>query len=199
VNARFAQSLLLLLVVLAVGVSAADSSLAIAWEHACPIDWHLFQATPPPNATRLSEAAAIHMTIRWRATYVLSPSGSTWAGHVDAVDVTNTISPALSWVVPGKACPEVLRHEQGHFDLNEVYRRKLDLLLPLLTSHGRTSNAARHALDEHLHRTAAAVLARLEELQSRYDAETRHGTDAVAQAVWDEQIAAWLLRPLSAP
>jgi len=183
----------------AVGVAGADPSIGIEWEHASPIDWHLFQATPPPNAARLSEAAAIHMTIHWHASYVLSPSGSIWIGRVDAVTVTNTISPARSWVVPGRACPEVLRHEQGHFDLNEVYRRKLAILLPSLTSQGRTSDEAQRTLDAQLHRAASDVLARLEELQTRYDAETSHGTDRAAQAAWAETLAAWLLRPASAP
>jgi len=139
------------------------------------------------------------MTIEWRASYSLTSNGGDWTGHVESAAVTNTMQPSLSWVVAGKATPSVLDHEQAHFDLNEVYRRKLEALLPCLQARHATKQGAIDALDGALHQRANEVLSDLQAAQARYDAETRHGNDTAAQARWESRIATWLLNPTAAP
>ena len=196
--ARAGGLFLLVFLIFAIATAAANAA-GIEWNEASPITWSLFQCSAPADAAHRSEAAAIHMTIRWHASYAVTSNGSTWIGHVQSVTVTNTMEPSLSWVVAGKASARVLQHEQSHFDLNEVYRRKLAILLPCLQAQSPTKEGAAAALDAALRRKANEVLSQLQKAQARYDAETGHGNDAAGQARWEAQIAAWLLNPTAAP
>jgi len=128
---RSILTLAMTLCLISLGVVAELDFSHVEWDQSSPITWDLFQGTPPPDAHQRTEAAAIHMTISWRASYSVSSSngGTSWLGQIAAITVTNTMEPASSWVVPGKEQDSVLSHEQLHFDLNEVYRRKLECLL----------------------------------------------------------------------
>ncbi len=179
--------------------TSGGSDPGIPWSEARPLTWDLFQATPPADAVHRSEAAAIHMTIRWYASYSVTSRGGMWTGHVESVTITNTVEPSLSWVVTEAADDDVLRHEQAHFDLNEVYRRKLEALLPCIQAQGVTQEGTIGALNAALHQKANEVLAQLEAAQARYDEESDHGNDPGGQARWEAQIAAWLLDPACAP
>ncbi len=183
-------------------LATAESDLShVEWDQAFPITWSLFQGTPPADASQRTEAAAIHMTIRWRASYsVSSINGTAWTGQVASVTVTNTMEPTYSWVVPGKTLTSVLGHEQSHFDLNEVYRRKLECLL-LATSMctGVTQQAAVDILNASLHQTANVVLQQLEDMQALYDSQTSHGSNSAEQARWQNLISKWLVAPTTAP
>ena len=173
----------------------------VNWDQAAPITWSLFQGTPPVDASQRTEAAAIHMTIRWHASYsVSSINGTTWTGQVASITVTNTMEPTYSWVVPGKTFASVLVHEQSHFDLNEVYRRKLEcLLLGTGTCSAATQQAAVDLLNASLHQTANTVLQQLSDMQALYDSQTSHGSNSAEQARWQNLINNWLLAPTTAP
>jgi len=180
--------------------AASDGSVpSVPWDASTPLTWDLFRCAAPADAVHRSEAAAIHMTIRWHASYSVTSSGSTWIGRVQNVTVTNTMEPSLSWVVPGKADARVLRHEQGHFDLNEVYRRKLEIVLPCLQSQCASKQGAIDELEAALHQRADGILEQLQAVQGRYDAESGHGNNPSGQARWEARIAAWLLNPVAAP
>ena len=185
--------------VAAFGTTSDGSVLRVPWDASTPLTWDLFRCVAPPDAVHRSEAAAIHMTIRWHASYSVTSSGGAWTGHVKAVTVTNTMEPSLSWFVPGKADDLVLRHEQAHFDLNEVYRRKLATVLPCVQTRSATKEGAIDGLHEALHRQADEILKKLQDVQARYDAESGHGNNPSGQAHWEAQIAAWLLNPNAAP
>ena len=173
----------------------------VSWDSSSPITWDLFQGPPPADASQRTEAAAIHMTVRWHASYSVSSSdGTTWLGQVASITVTNTMEPSKSWVVPGKAFDNVLSHEQSHFDLNEVYRRKLEYVLHGTSScSGSTQQSAVNLLNSSLHQAANAILQKLSEMQSLYDSQTFHSTNAAEQSRWDNLISGWLDAPTTAP
>ncbi len=179
--------------------TTSDGSVpGIPWCASTPLTWDLFQAASPADAVNRNAPSAIHMTIRWHASYSVTSSGGSWVGHVQNVTITNTMEPSLSWVVPGKADARVLRHEQAHFDLNEVYRRKLEVLLPCIQARSATKEGAIDALNAELYQRANEILEQLQAAQARYDAETGHGNNPAGQARWEAQIAAWLLHPTAA-
>ena len=184
---------------IAFDVALDGAACGIVWDATAPLTWDLFQATPPADAVHRTEAAAIHMAIRWHASYSVVFSVGSWKGQVQSVTTTNTMEPSLSWVVPGKADDRVLSHEQAHFDLNEVYRRKLEALLACIQAQSATKEGVIDALNGALHRRANEVLKQLQAAQARYDAGTCHGNDPAGQARWEDQIAAWLLNPTAAP
>ena len=192
-----------MLLLCAVSVLAATETelTHVSWDRAYPITWNLFQQTPPADAGHRAEAAAIHMTIRWHAGYsVSSTDGSTWTGQVTSITVTHTMEPMLSWVVPGKTYASVLSHEQLHFDLSEVYRRKLEyLLLRTTTCTGTTQQEAVDLLNASLHQTAGAVLQKLSDMQDLYDLQTSHSENNAEQDRWETLINEWLAAPSTAP
>ena len=181
------------------GTTSQGNVPGVPWDATTPLTWDLFRCAPPADAVNRSEAAAIHMTVRWHASYSVTSRGAAWTGRVQTVTVSNTMEPSLSWVVSGKANAHVLRHEQGHFDLNEVYRRKLELHLTCLQAESASKQGAIDALNTALHQRANEILAQLQAAQARYDAEAGHGNDPTGQAQWEARIAAWLLNPSAAP
>jgi len=190
----------LFLILASISVYADDWS-PIPWSADNRLTWDLFRSAPPPDAHLLSETAAIDMEIEWRARYVLRSSGGPtgWIGTVKEVTVTNTMDPDRSWVLLNRADDRLLAHEQAHFDLNEVYRRKLEASLAGITVRGGTLDSARSALEEEIDRVADGILAQLSAMQERYDEETEHGTDPDEQAAWEGAIAGWLEAPSTAP
>jgi hypothetical protein len=102
-------------------------------------------------------------------------------------EVVTGFLPAESWVKPSVlASPDesrrTLEHEQTHFDLAEVYARRMrryftDLVQPCSQSLDRwRSVAERYISDE-----ATA--------QDRYDDETRHGLIPARQQAWNKEVA----------
>lgn len=180
-------------------VAVAASSGDVSWDPATPLTWSLFQAPPPADAIHRNEAAAIHMTIRWHASYSVVSNGGPWTGRIETVTVTNTMEPSLSWVVTAKADAQVLHHEQVHFDLNEVYRRKLETVLTCIQAQHPTKQGVLDALNTALHQKADVILTQLQVAQERFDAESCHGNNLAAQGRWEWNIADWLVYPASAP
>lgn len=196
---RIASILLAVLLLSAIVFASEAQSESIAWEQACPIGWSLFRAAPPADAVYRSEPAALHMTIRWRVGYAISATGGNWSGRVNEVTVTNTMEPGLSWVVSSKAFDSVLEHEQTHFDLNEVYRRKLDCLLQTIQCNGSSQQAVLDSLNARIREIASALLSKVSEMHALYDEETNGGQDPAMQAQWNEQVRDWLETPTAAP
>jgi hypothetical protein len=100
--------------------------------------------------------------------------------------VLATFSPKVSWVrpdIPGHAVagPQSLRHERTHFDLTELFARRLRRELGRLTRvcPGRESEV-RRVFDR------LAEESRRE--QERYDRETAHGMARDAQARWEREV-----------
>jgi predicted secreted Zn-dependent protease len=93
--------------------------------------------------------------------------------------------PGSSWVKPNRKLASLLKHEQGHFDITEIYARKM-------------SKAIREAKIECADEAKAdaagkKILSRLdkewEKAEKAYDVETKDGTDAVRQAAASQLIA----------
>ena len=175
----------------------------VPWSADQPITWQLFLSPYPQDGCLQAEAAAIHMTLNWSVSYVIDYDTlkGTWYGYVDKplITVTNTMEPLLSWAATQGKSADVLNHEQRHFDLNEVYARKLTAHLDAPHVTGATTDAVRTALKKEINATAAAVLDMASNMQSLYDEETAHGTNAVVQASWAAKIDDWLTSPLQAP
>lgn len=197
-----APLLLSILLAAAIGLSAsgagstASATVPVPWGLGYSLAWSDFRGPPPADAASRCEAAAIFMTLSWRATYTVSYDARSgrWQAAVDAASlvVTNTMDPRQSWVLASAQRSDVLRHEQRHFDLNEVYRRQLIAALSGLRAQAQTETAAEQSLRTALDQTSNRILTQASDAQSRYDSETGHGTDVRGQATWDATIASWL-------
>ena len=86
-----------------------------------------------------------------------------------------------SWKNPDYAMDDVLKHEQLHFDICEVYGRKFYKGIVEL----RDDNAL---TEKSLQRMYDALVEEYDEYQDVYDAETGHSTKTQNQEMWNKKI-----------
>jgi hypothetical protein len=106
--------------------------------------------------------------------------------HKPQIIVYNTFYATKSWVRDDAKLPSILTHEQGHFDLCEIYTRKL---------RERMSNFDAGAPD--LKQALMAIYSEIshdyESRQQAYELETTHGTNLDQQKKWSDMISLELM------
>ncbi len=213
---------LIVLFVLAMALSTIAADLpasSISWSADRPLTWADYQAPPPAWATPPSTAgrtgtvtftaAETYLYISWTQRAQASCSGTTVTARFVDVVVTNVMNPVLSWKLAAYATPQVLRHEQFHFNLHEVYRRLIQNTLSSLTMTRQlarpadctyeASLACAQSLNDVANTAGSELLARAHAAHVAYDAETQGGMNAAAQATWEARITTWLATPTAAP
>lgn len=97
--------------------------------------------------------------------------------------VQATFDPTASWFRdPKNFTPQLLRHEQLHFDITEVYARIMRQKLVVFQA---KVNCAK--LQPAFNNLTKGVYAEWDREQNRFDAETSHGLNAVKQDYWEKQ------------
>ncbi len=99
--------------------------------------------------------------------------------------ITCDFSKSKSWVL--MKTPYILRHEQGHFDITEVYARKLNKALEEYSLNLRTYK-------QDINTIYTNIVHEKEMLQDQYDAESDHSRNKKSQMQWltriDKMLAA---------
>lgn len=140
------------------------------------IDWDThFRANPDPN----SNYAAVTSTI-WQYGYHSTIRGNNLQldfNFLGGIDVNK------SWVKREKirnrtASQQLLNHEQGHVYINFLLLKKGEYILK---NQGYTVQNYKRLVD----RTAKDIGKFYNDMQQRYDVETKHGMDIEAQQKWD--------------
>ena len=170
------------------------------------VSWAQGPATRPRPAAAAPAATAKPAPIPWSATRPLTladfqgrPSelyaqaaltsadikaGASCTNFVFSSTVQATFDPSPSWFRdPKKSSPALLRHEQTHFDLTEVYARLLRQKLLIFQA-----KADCNKLQPAFNNLTKGVYAAWAKEQSRYDAESNHGLNAARQAYWEQQV-----------
>ena len=155
-----------------------------------------FQAALPdplPARDGITMVAFTAATTRYKFRYECRPSGKRFIAHATEVKLDCVLDQDKSWLArPADA--DLLRHEQGHFDIAEWNTRLTQRHFDKLMQQGKPRAAAR---------TEAAAIASLKEMikeeferlradglaeQARYDKETRFGLDPTAQHQWERML-----------
>lgn len=160
---------LLLAVFLASTVRAqpADDGL-VDWNANRPLEWSDYLGSPDPA----SGAAASTATLV-AVNYKFSANG------VD-FQIRCSFSPQRSWGLHKDAT--ILDHEQGHFDISELFARQLCRELKAYHFDKRTYQSDLNAIYN-------KVMKERQEMQDQYDRETNHSINAAVQAAWKKKIA----------
>lgn len=148
---------------------------AFAWAATRPLSWRDFSATAPAGGDEGALTA-------YSVFYGVRCTGEAF----DFLAVAGFL-PHDSWVKPDVVADRtkgdrMLRHEQTHFDLTEVFVRRLRKSFADLYQPCRRTNPELDALVSQYLQAEKAE-------QQRYDTETRHGLVAPAQVSWDQQVA----------
>jgi hypothetical protein len=86
-----------------------------------------------------------------------------------------------SWWNDGIDIPAVLEHEQLHFDICELYGRKLYAGIKKLKKENNLSKKSLNQLNQKLH-------AEYSNMQDLYDDESDHSTNGKMQKAWEDKI-----------
>ncbi len=98
------------------------------------------------------------------------------------IDVKGEFFKNQSWVKKKARDADGLKHEQGHFDITEIYARKLR---KECSQNNFTIKNVQNKLNDIYKSNAKAW----EKEQSKYDNETQHHLNTAAQLQWNERIA----------
>lgn len=97
------------------------------------------------------------------------------------VTVTCFFNKEKSWVKEDHKTADLLNHEQGHFDLNEIYARKLRKQLATYPFERATLKKSIQELYEGIWKECMSI-------QQQYDAETESSSNTTVQKRWDLKI-----------
>jgi hypothetical protein len=140
------------------------------WSASRPLVLADFKGRPRPDETHAALTSATIVA-------EVACKGGQFTGHVQAA-----FDPTVSWWrEPATATPKLLRHEQLHFDITEVYARRLRQKLAAV----RVPCAQ---LGSAFERLAQGVYAEWEKAEQQYDRDTNHGLLPVPQAQWETQV-----------
>ena len=191
----------LVLVATSLVAGFAQTTQLIGWAEDMVLSWSMFQGSPPPDAGP-NEIASIYVSLKWAASQPVAVGAKTsagWTVRASFIEVSNSMNPRFSWARHDRVTDAALRHEAYHFNLYEVYRRKLESAIGSTQATHPDQAAVCTLLWNTIQATADALTDRADALQDTYDTETNHGHDATAQAQWEAQIDAWLANPDLAP
>lgn len=99
--------------------------------------------------------------------------------------------PNESWYKPEVCDNLILSHEQLHFDISELYARKMRLRLERTAFSENVKQEIRDIYQE--------ILKELEDFQDKYDWETNFSRNREAQLIWNQRIAEALQRTEKVP
>ncbi len=143
------------------------------WSESRELRWEDFRKAPPPNR-KFNAQSWVALDVS-----VVCAEGRFF------YDVSAVFNCDSSWVRQAKGVDKLLRHEQGHFDLAEIAARDLRKAFSEL-------NESCGDLDEMKKKANVLVTynrMKLNTEQSRYDSETRYGSDSKKQKQWEDKIA----------
>ncbi len=148
----------------------------VPWDPGQRLTWSDFRGTPP-ESQRVAATTASGISYSYRT------RGTPGKYRLD-YEVNAYFYPEKSWYHPEICDAVVLSHEQLHFDISELFARKMRKALSGRTF-GRNVRAEVRQIFSEINRE-------LSEFQDRYDRETDFSRNREAQAEWNRRVAEML-------
>lgn len=151
---------------------------SILWDANHRLSWSDFKGNIPPDASPAATTAS-GISYKYAANLL---------HHEVELDfeVSAFFYPRESWYKPEVCDDIVLQHEQLHFDIAELYARKMRFRLERTAFSENVKQEIRDIYEE--------LLKELADFQDRYDWETNFSRNAKAQQEWNARIAEALER-----
>ncbi|MGB5500128.1 MAG: DUF922 domain-containing protein [Maribacter sp.] len=159
-------------IILIMGFDIPQDYETITWSPEHKLSWEDFKGRAPNNARAAATTAS-------GISYQFSTSGSGGEIELDYA-VSTFFYPNKSWYQPSLCDSLILSHEQLHFDISELYARKMR---NRLASSSFTQN-----VKAEVKQIYKEVLEELEEFQNLYDDQTNFSRDMEQQLLWNNKI-----------
>lgn len=150
-----------------------DSCRYICYHKKVKLSWNDFQGQVDSSLSTYSLANAVSkISILVKKTY---------SGDTLKFNVLNRFDKSVSWVLePKDTSSQLLRHEQLHFDISELYARKIRKILSQIDQDDIDNFDFRGEVSK--------ILSERDERDAKYDYETNHGVLLDEQKRWNEKI-----------
>lgn len=169
-----ALRVILVLVFLWTSFCAAQDYETIPWSEK-RLTWKDFKGEPPAS-DRVAATTASGIS------YQFSTSGTRNTFKVD-LEISTHFYPQKSWYKPSLSDEIVLSHEQLHFDISELFARKLRQ--ELSEAHFTPDNVKSKIKTSYNKNNKA-----LNEFQNQYDEDTNFSRNLQKQIIWNKKIEA---------
>ena len=156
-----------------VGLVFSQEEEIITWSSERKLAWTDFKGKPFTTAWAAATTAS-------GISYEFSTSGTIAAPQL-TISVVTYFYPQKSWYRPELCDSIILGHEQLHFDISELYARKLQ---ERLAETKFTEN-----IKSEIKAIATQINRELGQFQNRYDHETNFSRDLQKQRFWNKMIA----------
>ncbi|RNC88541.1 MAG: DUF349 domain-containing protein [Allomuricauda sp.] len=151
---------------------------SILWSPDIRLEWSNFKGSVPPDAVPAATTAS-GISYKYSANLLHH--------EVDLdFEVSAFFYPRESWYKPRVCDDNILQHEQLHFDISELYARKMRFQLQRTAFSKNVKQEIRDIYRE--------ILKELKDFQDRYDWETNFSRNKEAQQEWNARIAEALER-----
>jgi hypothetical protein len=184
------------LMILGAQAGITADPVAIEWDSEARLTWDDFEG-PVPRRAEAERVASTAASIAWSYELKIEWSRDACVFGIVKLDSIALFHPESSWVRPEHRTAAILEHEQGHFDIAQLYNEKFqaetrELVGSFQACNGQserqaTRNAGRE-MSELVGPIYSDVWQQYRRAQETYDSETRHGIDVEAQARWTESI-----------
>ncbi len=194
---RFFILLVILLLPLPVGASerhlGAPVFDTVAETTYRQVTWKDFKGggTNPAGWNRWTKGSFAHIASGIRAgayKIEVAEDGGEWIAWAVELRPYAVMDKYQSAVKHGSRNPEILAHEQLHFDVTESVARRITVELAAMRGRGGTADAASEDLTGQLEARFAGVNDELLDIQTRYDSETRNSQNRKKQKKWAAEI-----------
>lgn len=145
---------------------------SISWEASRKLNWNDFKGSVPPAAVAAATTAS-------GISYNYSANLMHHEVQLD-FEVTAFFYPKESWYKPDICDAAILQHEQLHFDISELFARKMRMKL-------RNTSFTENVKSE-IRKIYRETIKEMEKLQDMYDWETNFSRNDEAQERWNARI-----------
>ncbi|WP_299435946.1 DUF922 domain-containing protein [uncultured Maribacter sp.] len=162
-----------ILLFFSVSIVSAQEYSTILWKAQDKLTWKDFRGRVPVPS-RAAATTASGFTYKYSAQRIRGELKVSFA-------VSTYFYPEKSWYNPSLCDSIILSHEQLHFDISELYARKLKKKLDSKTfTHGSLKKEVKFIYN--------AVMKELNDYQNLYDKETNFSRDLEEQLRWNKKI-----------
>lgn len=146
----------------------------VKWQERPEVAWSDFHGAPDFNSPF---DAQVYSGMQYSLSYSISNGQAQFT-----YDVHSFFNPAKSWSKKERRSAYLLKHEQIHFDISELYARKLRIALD------NFDYAAAKNPKHEIEKIFNQLNKERKGLQLKYDHETDHSKNKVKQTEWENYI-----------
>ena len=174
----------------------------IVWDANRKLTWDDFQGEVPKDAPEGIDAqSSVGVFSNWQTSFKCTNAGKSGKRKctvtITAPSAEARFNPNTSWVRPNARTDDLLQHEQGHFDIAEVFARKKREQMSKFVGQSESAVAdtdaeAKKAAEEKIAKkfmeVCEAITKEEDAMHHAYDTQTNHGKNKEQQEKWNEKI-----------